>query len=144
MGAHCHHAVAISTKNNRTNIDVEERARWLMVGASMWRCVLSRPRRRSRMCLRWRQGAFGPMLVAVRLVALAVLAAATREEFLNVEGDLVIGAFFPIHRKGPDGERCGALQVLKTYMRAVDFIFECANVENCVCVRERASDENVR
>jgi len=66
------------------------------------------------MCLRWRQGAFGPMLVAVRLVALAALAAATRDEFLNVEGDLVIGAFFPIHRKGPDGERCGALQVPKT------------------------------
>jgi hypothetical protein len=53
------------------------------------------------------------MLVAVRLVALAALAAATRDEFLNVEGDLVIGAFFPIHRKGPDGERCGALQVPK-------------------------------
>ncbi|XP_065348662.1 metabotropic glutamate receptor 3-like isoform X2 [Cloeon dipterum] len=38
-------------------------------------------------------------------------AAVGREVFLNQDGDLVIGAFFPIHRKGPDGERCGALQI---------------------------------
>ncbi|XP_059490999.1 metabotropic glutamate receptor 2-like [Neocloeon triangulifer] len=51
------------------------------------------------------------LLVFGLLTAAAAAASTTRDNFLNLEGELVIGAFFPIHRKGPDGERCGALQM---------------------------------
>lgn len=31
--------------------------------------------------------------------------------YANVTGDLVLGGLFPVHRKGINGENCGAIQV---------------------------------
>ncbi|XP_046477673.1 metabotropic glutamate receptor 6 isoform X1 [Neodiprion pinetum] len=55
-------------------------------------------------------------MTRTRFTLLILLAAATdarvagMQPYLNMSGDITLGALFPIHRKGSDGEDCGRIQ----------------------------------
>lgn len=50
-------------------------------------------------------------MTRTRVTLLVLLAAATDARYLNVSGDITLGALFPVHKKGSDGNDCGQIQV---------------------------------
>lgn len=50
--------------------------------------------------------------------------------YANVTGDLMLGGLFPVHRKGINGENCGAIQVNNFFKKRKIFDNFCRSYQN--------------